>query len=103
MTAPSKQTELFDLAVFLATAARGTLEEGVFTGSYRLIDAIRRLLAIFPELKDEPFFADLAELAGDRFRAAYLRSEADYIVALDAIVARAAREIRVRTGMDQAG
>ena len=34
---------LFDYASFLATAARGSLEEGVFVASLRLIDAISRL------------------------------------------------------------
>jgi hypothetical protein len=100
MTDTPRKDELFALTVFLATSARGSIEEGVFTASYRLIDAIRRLLAAFPEFTEEPFFAELAEIAGDRFRAAYLGSEAEYLKALDAIVAHAAREIRLRAGMD---
>jgi hypothetical protein len=100
MTDLPRKDELFALTVFLATSARGAIEEGVFTASYRLVDAIRRLLAIFPELKDDPFFAEIAEVTGNPFRAAYLRSEADYLKALDAIVACAAREIRVRAEVD---
>ncbi len=94
---PQNRAELFEFTVFLATSARGAVEEGVFTASYRLVDAIRRLLAIFPYLEDDPFFAEIADVTGDRFRSAYLRSEADYLKALDEIVACAAREIRRRT------
>ena len=92
--------ELFEFIVFLAGSARGSIEEGVFSASLRLIDAIPRLLAIFPELWDDPFFVEIADLAGTRVRHAYLQSETEYLKALDDIVARSAREIRRRSGID---
>jgi hypothetical protein len=91
---------LFECIVFLATAARGTLEEGVFTASFRLVDAIRRLLAMFPGLAGEPFFAALSDIIDRRFRTAYHQSEAEYVKVLDDILETAAREIRRRCDLD---
>ena len=54
--------DLFPLTTFLATAARGGLEEGVLTATYRLVDTIRRLLELFPESLEDPFFREIDEL-----------------------------------------
>ncbi len=90
---------LFDYATFLATGARGSLEEGVFTASFRLVDAIQKLLALFPQLKDDPFFADLSKVLDERFRKAYFMPEAEYKAFLDDVVRQFATEIRRRNGL----
>ncbi len=101
MTADSDQKQaLFELAVFLATSARGSIEEGVFTASFRLADALRRLILAFPDLAEGKYFEDLSEILGGRFRTAYHLSEAEYLKLLDEIVEHTAFEIRRRTGID---
>lgn len=96
----TKQLEaLFDFATFLATGARGSLEEGVFTASFRLIDAIQKLLAIFPSLKEDPFFAELSGVLDQEFRKAYFMTEDEYKSFLDEVVRRFANEIRKRNGL----
>ena len=57
--------DLFPLTTFLATAARGGLEEGVFTATYRLVDTIRRLLELFPESLEDPFFREISATASN--------------------------------------
>ena len=98
-SANERGEELFQFASFLATSARGTLEEGVFVGSFRLIDAILKLTALFPELRDDAFFAPLLAKLDAEFRRAYFMEEAEYKAFLDEIVVLFAQEIRRREGL----
>lgn len=101
MTAAPDREQLFEYASFLATAARGSLEEGVFVASFRLIDAIIKLVGLFPALRDDPFFAELmSDKLDTRFRKAYFMAEADYKAFLDEVIVQFAKEIRRREGLD---
>ncbi len=92
--------DLFPLTTFLATAARGGLEEGVFTATYRLVDTIRRLLELFPESLEDPFFCEIDELLKKNLNKAYLMSEEEYTVFLDALLRRFDSEVRKRNGLE---
>ena len=93
--------DLFPLTTFLATAARGGLEEGVFTATYRLVDTIRRLLELFPESLEDPFFREIDELLKKDLNKAYLMSEEEYTAFLDDLLRRFASEVRKRNGLDE--
>jgi hypothetical protein len=84
---------------FLATAARGGLEEGVFTATYRLVDTIRRLLELFPGYLQDPFFRELNETLKTNLNKAYLMSEVEYTAFLDDLLGRFAQEVRNRNGL----
>ncbi len=92
--------DLFPLTTFLATAARGGLEEGVFTATYRLVDTIRRLLELFPESLEDPFFREIDELLKKNLNKAYLMSEEEYTVFLDDLLRRFASEVLKRNGLE---
>ncbi len=96
---PRQHPDLFPLMTFLATAARGGLEEGVFTATYRLVETMRRLLELFPEHRKEPFFHELDEVLNTNLNKAYLMSESEYTAFLDDLLGRFAREVRKRNGL----
>lgn len=100
MSPPSAPRDLFPLTTFLATAARGGLEEGVFTTTYRVVDTIRRLMELFPEALEDPFFHEINELLKNNLDRAYLMSEDEYTAFLDDLLRRFASEIRKRNGLD---
>jgi hypothetical protein len=90
---------VFAYASFLATAARGSLEEGVHVASFRLVDAILKLATIVPGVADRPFFRELLPKLESDFRRAYFMEEAEYIALLDEICVAFANEIRSREGL----
>lgn len=92
--------ELFPLAAFLATSARGGLEEGIFTTTFRLVDTISRLMKIFPEVLEDPFFRDVADFLDRNQNRAYLMSEEEYEKFLDDLLRRFANEICKRNGVE---
>ena len=101
MSAATKlDRDLFPLTAFLATAARGGLEEGIFSATFRLVDTISRLLKIFPELLEDQFFHDLAAFLNKNQNKAYLMSEAEYEKFLDDLLRRFAVEVCKRNGVE---
>lgn len=100
-SATRRNADLFPLMAFLATAARGGLEEGVFSATFRLADTIGRLLQIFPELLDDPFYRDVAMFLEENLSKAYLMSEQQYEKFLDELLRRFARQVRIRNGVDE--
>ena len=95
----SPEPDLFPLMTFLSTAARGGLEEGVFTATYRLVDTIRRLLELFPKYLEDAFFRELNEELTTNLNKAYLMSEEEYTAFLDDLLRRFAAEVRKRNGL----
>jgi len=93
-----KSDEWFTYTTFLASAARAGLEESVFASSLRLVEAIRRLLALVPDLKQDVFFRDIDALLEDDFTKAYLKSPEEFTVFLDELLRRFASEARARNG-----
>lgn len=96
---PSQHRDLFPLMTFLATSARGGLEEGVVTATYRLVDTIRRLLELFPEHLENPFLRDMNERLKTNLNKAYLMSVDEYTAFLDDLLGRFATEVRKRNGL----
>lgn len=96
----NKQNEnsdaVFELTAFLVAAARGSLEEGVFTASYRLLDTVRRLTIAFPELLQDTFHHSLETALADGLSKAYLQSEEDYRRFLDELLGTVGEEARRR-------
>jgi hypothetical protein len=98
-----RHPDLFPLMTFLATSARGGLEEGVFTATYRIVDTIRRLLKLFPGYLEDPFFRELSESLEGNLNKAYLMSEVEYTAFLDDLLGRFAKEVRRRCGLEGEG
>jgi Family of unknown function (DUF6092) len=96
----SKSDSVFDYATFLANSARGSLEEGVFSSSLRLIDALGRLPQILPEsIMSDPFLKEITEFADRGKTTSFLESREAYIKFLDEILKRFAQEIKKRNGL----
>jgi hypothetical protein len=90
----------FDFATFLVNSARGSLEEGVFSASLRLIDALGRLSLILPDLIEaDPFLKEIAEYAREEKTKRFLESKESYVRFLDELLTRFAKEIKKRNGI----
>ncbi len=65
------EERLFDILVFLATSARGCIDEPPLYGPFRLVDALSRLIDVYghvPGLKKDPFLTEIkAEIDGKKF------------------------------------
>jgi Family of unknown function (DUF6092) len=95
-----KSEIVFDYATFLANSARGSLEEGVFSASLRLVDALSRLPQILPEdIESDPFLREITEFANRGKTISFLESKDAYIKFLDEILKRFAKEIKKRNGL----
>lgn len=61
---------LFDVLIFLATSARGCIDEPPLYGPFRLVDALSRLIDLYdhvPGLKKDAFLTDIkAEIEGKK-------------------------------------
>ncbi len=92
--------DIFDFASFLATSARGSLEEGTMASSLRLVDALAKLPEIFPDLKERDIFvSEMCELVSKNANSRFLTSRVKYIEFLDELTKRFAREIAGRNGL----
>lgn len=102
MSADSKPDPLFDYATFLANSARGSLQEGVFSASLRLVDALGRLPKILPEEVDkDPFLKEITEFANRGKTSSFLESKDSYIKFLDEVLRRFAKEIKKRNDLSE--
>jgi uncharacterized protein with von Willebrand factor type A (vWA) domain len=91
----------FTYTSFLASSARAGIEESVVVSSHRLIEALRRLFALVPELKQDPFYQEIDELLTASTSKAYFQSPEKFTEFLDEVLQRFAAEARVRNGLDQ--
>ena len=92
--------DLFPVFAFLASAARSGIDEGVYTATLRLVETISRLLEVFPELKDDPFFKDVDGFVQDKMSKAYLASTEEYTAFLDELLRQFAVEVSKRNGIE---
>jgi hypothetical protein len=90
----------FTYTSFLASSARASLEESVSVSGHRLAEAIRRLLPLVPELREDAFFREIDTLLERNLTKAYLKSPEDFAAFLDELLQRFAAEARVRNGLD---
>lgn len=90
---------LFEIAVFLATSARGCLDEPPSYGPFRLIDALSRLIDLpkyAPCLSDDPFLRNIkAEIDKKKFLVMF--DPEGFKSFLDELVQQFARELKKRT------
>jgi len=92
--------EWFTYTSFLASSARAGIEESVVVSSHRLIEALRRLLVLLPELKEDPFYQEIDDLLTGSTSKAYFQSPEKFTEFLDGVLQRFAAESRVRNGLD---
>jgi hypothetical protein len=91
--------EWFTFTAFLASSARAGLEESVITSGNRFIEAIRRLLSLVPDLKEDVFFREIDTLLETSFSKAYFKSPEEFTNFLDEVLRRFAIEARARNGL----
>ena len=100
MSSERKDEQVFDYATFLANSARGSLNEGVFSASLRLVDALSRLSVLFPEqMEKDEFLKEMTEYAKNGMTKNFLGSREEYLSFLDDMLRRFAREIKRRNGL----
>jgi Family of unknown function (DUF6092) len=92
-----KDEELFDLIAFLITSARGSIEEGPFTSSLRLVDAVPKILDLFPS--DDSFLKTIKFEINRGKSKKYHKSDESYIEFLDSLLEKLAFEIRRRNNL----
>lgn len=90
----------FTYTSFLASSARAGIEESVVVSSHRLIEALRRLFVLVPELKEDPFYARIDDLLTRSTSKAYFKSPEEFAVYLDEVLQQFAAEARVRNGLN---
>ena len=96
----TKDDQVFDFATFLANSARGSLNEGVYSASLRLVDSLSRLSTLFPEqIEKDEFLKEMTEYARKGMTKNFLGSREEYIGFLDEMLKRFAREIKRRNGL----
>lgn len=92
---------LFDVLVFLAASARGCVDEPSSYGSFRLVDALGKLLDLpkhVPCLKADPFLRRIkAEI--DRKKFLVITDPEGFKKFLDELVREFARELKRRKGI----
>jgi len=90
---------LFDLAVFLATSARGCVEEPHLYGPFRLVDALSRLIEL-PKyatcIKEDKFLAKMKRVIDEKKFLVVSDREA-FKAFLDSLVREFAKELKRRS------
>jgi 2-hydroxy-3-keto-5-methylthiopentenyl-1-phosphate phosphatase len=90
----------FDYATFLANSARGSLQEGVFSASLRLVEALERLSQVLPDqVEADPFLKEIVKFVKEEKTRRFLVSKESYIGFLDELLQRFAKEIKTRNGI----
>ena len=100
MSKDKSPERMFEFASFLASAARGSVEEGGLGASLRFLDALGRLPGLTGEASDDKFLGEMSELVKKRMNIDFLVAREKYIGLLDEILVRFAKEIRRRNGLD---
>lgn len=95
-----EQDDWFSYASFLASSARAGLEESVIVSGHRMMEAVRRLIGLVPELRSQPFFRDLETTLEESLTEAYLKSPEDFAKLLDELLQRFAMEARIRNQLE---
>lgn len=92
---------MFDFFAFLVTSARGSLEEGVFAASLRLIDAAKRVTELQPSgAEKDQFLTEMQLLIKNGMTKKYLGSEERYVMFLDSILEKLGAEVRRRNSLE---
>src|SRR5208282_1305371 len=98
---PAEQ-HIFELALFLLTAARGCVGEPPIYGPLRLVDAISRLTDIYSKsdkLKPDPFLLKAKqEIDANKYRV--MASEEEFIAFMDRLIVEFTEEMKRRYPVD---
>src|SRR5207244_1350450 len=78
--------QFFEFASFLASAARGSVEEGGLGASLRFLDALSRLPGLTAKANDDKFLGEMSELIKKRVNVDFLVAREKYIELLDEIL-----------------
>lgn len=90
---------VFELALFLLTAARGCVDEPHMYGPLRLVDGVTRLVGLIkvdPSLRPDPFLQE-AKREIDAHKFLVMQSEEKFIAFLDDLTRRFVQELKRRT------
>jgi hypothetical protein len=92
------EAHIFELSLFLITAARGCVDEPKMYGPLRLIEAISRLADVYgrsDKLKPDPFMAKVkAEIDANKYQV--MASEETFVAFLDKMVVEFTDEMKRR-------
>ena len=95
---PTGNDYLFEVAVFLATSARGCIDEPPLYGPFRLLDALSKL-AVFPEyargLNPDPFLKEIKTIVDEK-KFLVMYDVDGFKRAIDEIVEKFAKELQKR-------
>ena len=88
--------KILEYIAFLASSARNSVEEPHLYGSFRLVDAISRLIDILKEtstLKEDKFLDELKEYI-DNKKYTVVTNVQEYLAFLDNVVLKVLRELK---------
>jgi len=95
---PTGNDYLFEVAVFLATSARGCIDEPPLYGPFRLLDALSKL-AVFPEyargLDPDTFLKEIKAIVDEK-KFLVMYDVDGFKRAIDEIVEKFAKELQKR-------
>ena len=90
---------MFEFASFLASAARGSIDEGGLGASFRFLDALSQLPEVGKDARDDKFLVEMSKLVKKRMNIDFLVAREEYIALLDEVLTRFGKEIRRRDGL----
>jgi hypothetical protein len=92
------ERHIFELSLFLLTAARGCVDEPKMYGPLRLVDAISRLADIYSKtdkIKPDPFLLKMKEEI-DTNKYVVMSSEDDFVAFIDRLILQFTDEMKRR-------
>lgn len=93
------RSKILEYIAYLASSARNSIEEPHIYGSFRLIDAISRLIDLInyiPSIKEDQFLKELKEYI-DTKKYVMMFNTQEYLAFLDEVVLRVVRELKKQT------
>jgi len=91
---------MFEFASFLASAARGSVDEGGLGASLRFLDALSQLPELGKDTYDDKFLVGMSKYVKKHMNIDFLVAREEYMELLDDVLARFGRQIRRRDGFD---
>ena len=94
------EENLFELALFLLTSARGCLDEPRIYGSFRLMDALSKLCDVYSKsnrLESDKFLSQIKEQV-DREKYKNIQSQEEFVKSMDDLLVKFTEELKRRYG-----
>ena len=99
MQSSELRTRILEYIAYLAASARNSIEEPHIYGSFRLIDAISRLIDLLkyiPSVKEDSFLEELKKFI-DAKKYVMMFNTQEYLAFLDEVVLKVVRELKKQT------